>query len=65
MDTRRLRGNVGTPEDPLFTYEEAVHQRGTEQGLLLRVGQNIIPAEEDEFLKKKSEGDLKRPEAGR
>ena len=60
METGQLRGNIGTPDDPLFTYEEAVHQRGTDQGLLLRVGQDIIPAEVDEFLKKKSEGDLKK-----
>ncbi len=26
MDTGQLKGNVGTPDDPLFTYEEAVHQ---------------------------------------
>ncbi len=25
METGQLRGNVGTPDDPLFTYEEAVH----------------------------------------
>ncbi len=60
MDTIQLKGHVGTPDDPLFTYEEAVRQRGTDQGLLLRVGQDIIPAEEDEFPKKKSEGDLKK-----
>ena len=60
METGQLKGNVGTPDDHLFTYEEAVHQRGTDQGLFLRVGQDIIPAKEDEFPKKKSEGDLKK-----
>ena len=60
MDTGQLKGNVGTPDNPLFTYEETVHQRGTDQGLLLRVGQDIIPAEEDEFPKKRSDGDLKK-----
>ena len=60
MDTGQLKGNVGTPDDPLFTYEEAVHQRGTDRDLLLRVGPDIISAEEDEFPKKRSEGDLKR-----
>ncbi len=59
MEAGQLRGNAGTPDDPLFTYEEAVHQRGTEQGLLLCVGHDIVPAEEDDFPKKKSEGTLK------
>ncbi len=60
VDTGQLKGNVGTPDDPLFTYEEAVRQRGTDQCLLLRVGQDIIPAEEDEFPRKRFEGDLKK-----
>ncbi len=60
MDTGQLKENVGTPDDPLFTYEEAVRQRGTDRNLLLWVGPDIVPAEEDEFPKKKSEGDLKR-----
>ncbi len=60
MDTGQLKGNVGTPDDPLFTYEEAVRQRGTDRDLLLWVGPDIIPAEEDEFRKKRSEGDLNR-----
>ncbi len=60
METGQLKGNAGTPNDPLFTYEEAVRRRGIDQGLLLRVGQDIIPAEEDQFPKKKSEGVLKK-----
>ena len=60
METGQLKGNVGTPDDPLFTYEEAVRWRGAEQNLLLCVGQDIIPAEEDEFPKKKSERVLKK-----
>ncbi len=59
METGQLKGNIGAPNDPLFTYEDAVHRRGTEQDLLLCVGHDIIPAEEDEFPKKKSEGVLK------
>ncbi len=29
-ETGHLKGDVGTPEDPMFTYEEAVHQRHAE-----------------------------------
>ena len=60
IDTGQLRGSVGTPENPLLTYEEAVRQRGTNRDLVLWVGQDIIPAREDEFPKKRSETDLKR-----
>ncbi len=60
METGQLRGNVGTPGDPLFTYEEAVHRRGMEQDLLLCVGPDIIPSEGEEFPKKKSERTLKK-----
>ncbi len=60
METGQFKGNVGTPDNPLLTYEEAAHQRGANQDLLLRVGRDIIPAEEDEFPKKKSKGDLKK-----
>ncbi len=42
------------------TAVQAVRQRGTDQGLLLQVGKEIIPSEEDEFPKKKFEGDLKK-----
>ncbi len=41
----QLRGDVGTPEDPLFTYEEAVCQRHAEQDLMLCVGRDIIPVD--------------------
>ncbi len=51
MDTEQLRGSVGTPDDPLLPYEEAVRQRGTDRDLVLWVGQDIIPAGEDEFPK--------------
>ena len=58
METGQLKGNVRTPNDPLFTYEGAVRQRGTEQGLLLCVGHDIIPIEDGD-LPKKSEKTLK------
>ena len=60
MDSGQLKGNVGTPDEPLFTYEEAVRQRTPGRDLLLWVGPDIVLAEEDEFLKKRSEGDLKK-----
>ncbi len=59
METGQLKGNVGTPDDPLFTYEEAVCQRGMEQNVLLCVGHDIIPVEDGE-LPKKLEGTLKK-----
>ncbi len=60
METGQLKGSVGSPKESLFTYEEAVHQRGTDRDLLLCVGSDIIPAGEDEFPKKTSGGDLKK-----
>ncbi len=59
MKTGQLRRSVGTPDDPLFAYEEAVHQRGMGQDLLLCVGHDIIPTEKGE-LPKKSERILKK-----
>ncbi len=58
-ETGQLKGDVEIPEDPLFTYEEAVHQRNTEQDLLLCVGHAIIPAEGG-GLSEMSEGILKK-----
>ncbi len=60
MDTGQLRGSVGTPDNPLLTYEEAVRQRGADRDLLLWVCPDIVPAGEDEFPKGRSKGDLKR-----
>ncbi len=60
MDTGQLKGNVGTPDEPLLTYEEAPCQRTPGREPLLWVGPDIVPAEEDEFPKKRSERDLKR-----
>ncbi len=44
-ETGQLRGDVGTPDDPLFTYEEVVRQRQAGQSLVLYVGGDIIPVE--------------------
>ena len=60
INTGQLRGSVGTPDNPLLTYEEAVRQRGTDRDLLLWAGPDIVPAREDEFPKGRSKGDLKR-----
>ncbi len=60
MGTGQLRGSVGTPDNPRLTFEEAVRERGMDRDLVLWVGQDIIPAGEDEFPKKRSEADLKR-----
>ncbi len=60
MNTGQLRGSVGTPDKPLLTYEEAVHQRGTDRDLVLWVCPDIIPAREEEFPKNRTEMDLKR-----
>ena len=60
MDTGQLKGSVGTPDDPLLTYEEAMRQLDMDRDLSLWVGPDIVPAGEDEFPKKRSEGDLKR-----
>ena len=60
MGTGQLKGNVRTPGEPLFTYEEAVRQRGTGRDLLLCVGSDVILAGEDEFPQNKSAKDLKK-----
>ncbi len=60
MGTGQLRGSVGTPDNPRLTFEEAARQCGMDRDLVLWVGQDILPAGEDEFPKKRSEADLKR-----
>ncbi len=46
-ETRQLLGDVGAPEDTLFTYEEAVRHHHCQRGLTLYVGEDIIPVEGD------------------
>ncbi len=55
----QLRGDVGTPKDSLFTYEEAVHHRHGKRGLTVYVGKDIIPVEGDR-LTEMSERNLKK-----
>ncbi len=49
FETGQLMGRVGTPEDPLFTYEQAVHYRRGRDNLQLVVGADI-PTEERDHL---------------
>ncbi len=45
-------GEVGTSENPRFTYEEAVHNRKSGRGLTLYVGEDIVQQEGDELVKR-------------
>ncbi len=49
FETGQLVGRVGTPEEPLFTYEQAVHHRRGRDDFQLIVGRDI-PAEEKDSL---------------
>ncbi len=49
FETGQLVGRVGTPEEPLFSYEQAVHHRKGRDNLLLVVGA-AIPTEERDHL---------------
>ncbi len=49
FETGQLIGRVGTPEDQLFTYEQAVHHRRGRADFLLVVGA-AIPTEERHHL---------------
>ncbi len=60
FETGQLIGRVGMPEDPLFTYEQAVHHRRGREDLLLVVGA-AIPTEERDHL---SEATIKQEANG-
>ncbi len=47
LETGQLMGRVATPEDPLFTYEQAVHHRRGYEELLLVVDAAILTEERD------------------
>ena len=49
FETGQLIGRVGTPEEPQFTYEQAVHHRKGRDDLQLVVGKDI-PTEERDSL---------------
>ncbi len=48
FETGQLIGRVGTPEEPLFTYEQAVHHRRGRDDLQLVVGKDIPTEERDD-----------------
>ncbi len=60
MDTGQLKGSVGTPDNSLLTYEEAMRQRDTDRDLLLWVGWISSPPERMSFRR----NDLKRTQKG-
>ncbi len=47
FETGQLIGRVGTPEDPMFTCEQAVHHRRGRDNLLFVVGADIPTEERD------------------
>ncbi len=50
FETGRLQGEVGTPENPRFTYKEAVHNRRSGRTMTLYVGEDIVQQEGDELI---------------
>ncbi len=48
--TRQLWGDVGTPENPRFTYEEAVHNRRSGRNMTLHAGEDIVQLGSEELL---------------
>ncbi len=59
FETGQLIGRVGTPEDPLFTYEQAVHHRRGREDLLLVVGA-AIPTQERDHLSEATISELSK-----
>ncbi len=57
--TGQLIGRVGTSEEPLFTYEQAVHHRRGRDNLLLVVGADI-PTEERDHLSEATISELSK-----
>ncbi len=62
FETGQLVGAVGTPEDPLFTYEQAVHHRRGREDLMLVVG-TAIPTEKKDRLSEASITSLQKLQA--
>ncbi len=46
----QLQGEVGTPRNPRFTYEEGIHNRRTGKVMTLQVGKDIVSEEGDKLL---------------
>ncbi len=47
FETGQLIGRVGTPENPMFTYEQVAHHRRGRDDFLLVVGADILTKERD------------------
>ncbi len=52
FETGQLQGEVGTPENPGFTYEEAVHNHRSGQAMTLHVGEDIVQQESEELIRR-------------
>ncbi len=50
FETGQLQGELGTPENPGFTYEEAVHNRRSGRAMTLYMGEDIVQQEGDELI---------------
>ncbi len=50
--TGQLQGEVGIPENPRFTYEEAVHNRRSGKGVTLYTEEDIVQLESDELIQR-------------
>ncbi len=50
FETGQLQGEVGTPENPWFTYEEAAHNWRSGRGLTLYAGKDIVQQGGDELI---------------
>ncbi len=63
FETGQLMARVGMPEDPLFTYEQAVHHRRGCEDFLLVVGA-AIPTEERDHLSEATITELHKRQVG-
>ncbi len=52
FETGQLQGEVGTAENPRFTYEEAVHNRRSGKGMTLYTGEDIVQLDSDELIQR-------------
>ncbi len=50
LGTGHLHGDVGTAENPRFTYEEAVHNRRSGRSMTLHTGEDVVQLGSDELL---------------
>ena len=46
----QLQGDVGTPDNPRFTYEEAIHNQRSGRDMTLHAGENIVQLGSEELL---------------